>query len=71
MWGDDAVERAVVVMRQPVDHRDYIGAGALLRMLVRDAALSGCGFASFDDLTWPPPSTSVSGMPLSLHCVTR
>ena len=25
------------------------GAGALLRTLVRDAALSGCGFASFDD----------------------
>ena len=24
MWGDDAVERTVVVMRQPVDHRDYI-----------------------------------------------
>ena len=47
------------------------GAGALLRTLVCDAALSGCGCASFDDLTWPPPSTSVSGMPLSLHCATR
>lgn len=29
-----------------------VEAGALLRTLVRDAALSGCGFASFDAVTW-------------------